>query len=172
MKKSLVSFQLQFNPKDIITYAGRYSFAEDESAMNAGRRITQGEYTRSNLVTIFQWKTRGRGIARIQKNTDIEIADALALAVAAKTERSAIAVLLGLYGIAVPVASAILTAINPDRYTIIDFRALEALGTDSKDRTVDFYLKYLNACRQLSQQHRVKLRELDRALWQWSSERS
>ena len=87
-----------------------------------------------------------------------------------KTERAAIAVLLGLQGVHVPVASAILTAIDPERYTVIDFRALEALGSKSKDRSVNFYLVYLHACRQLAEEHQVTLRRLDRALWHWSSE--
>ena len=171
MKKSPVPFRLQFSPKDILVYASRYPSAEDADAMEAGRQINEGRCTRRNLETIFRWKTGGRGITRLQKNTDAEIADALSLAVAAKTERSSIAILIGLCGVAVPVASAILTAINPDKYTIIDFRALEALGTDSKNRTIDFYLKYLDACRCLSQRHGITLRELDRALWQWSSKR-
>jgi len=46
------------------------------------------------------------------------------LALAARTERSAISVLRGLAGVDVPVASAIMTAIDPKRYTILDFRAL------------------------------------------------
>jgi hypothetical protein len=72
----------------------------------------------------------------------------------------------------VPVASAILTTIDPERHTVIDFRALEALGCKSKDRTIDFYLVYLEACQSLAKTHRVSLRKLDRALWQWSSERA
>jgi hypothetical protein len=79
---------------------------------------------------------------------------------------------LGLQGVQVPVASAILTAIDPERYTVIDFRALEALGCDSKDRSVNFYLAYLKTCRQLASKHGVTLRNLDRALWQWSNERT
>jgi hypothetical protein len=70
----------------------------------------------------------------------------------------------------VPVASAVLTAIEPERYTVIDFRALEALGSDSTDRSVNFYLAYLDFCRLLAKAHRIKLRDLDRALWQWSDD--
>jgi hypothetical protein len=123
------------------------------------------------LVTIFKWKTKGRGKTRLRKNSDAEIADALNLASHAETERAAVAVLLGLHGVQVPVASAILTAIDPERYTVIDFRALESLGCDSKDRSVNFYLAYLKTCRHLASKHKVTLRNLDRALWQWSSER-
>ena len=98
--------------------------------------------------------------------------DALHLAVHAQTERAAIAVLCGLHGVDVPVASAILTAVAPERFTIIDYRALESLGVTNYVPTVDFYLAYLRACRELVRENTVSLRELDRALWQWSKEHS
>jgi hypothetical protein len=79
-------------------------------------------------------------------------------------------VLLGLHGVHTPVASAILTAINLNRYTILDFRALQSLGSNSTDRSVNFYLVYLKACRQLARTHRISLRNFDRALWHWSDE--
>ena len=160
-------FELQFKPTDIPERAKRYGYPQDDAALAAGRRIREGEFTRKNLLDIFEWKTKGRGRSRIRRNSDKEIADALRLAVSAKTERAALAVLLGLNGVQVPVASAILTAIDPKRYTIIDFRALEALGSSSSNRSVNFYLAYLDFCLQLAAAHRVKLRDLDRALWQW-----
>ena len=161
-------FTLQFEPADIPRLAKSYQYQQDDEALAAGDRIRSGDYERSNIKTIFDWKTGGRGKSRLQRNSDEEIADALRLAVSAKTERAAIAVLLGLQGVLVPVASAILTAIDPKRYTVIDFRALEALGSKSKDRSVNFYLAYLTHCRQLAKAHKVALRDLDRALWQWS----
>jgi len=134
-------------------------------------RIAGGEYSRANLETIFRWKTGGRGISRLGRNTDAEIEEALRLGAGAQTERAAIAALCGLFGVNVPVASAVLTAINPERYTIIDFRALESLGVTKYNETIDFYLMYLHHCRVLADRHTVNLRTLDRALWQWSKER-
>jgi hypothetical protein len=96
----------------------------------------------------------------------------LRFAAEATTDRAAIAVLLGLNGVQIPVASAILAAIDPDRFTIIDVRALEALGVTKYVLTINFYLEYLNKCRELARENRVPLRMLDRALWQWSKERS
>jgi hypothetical protein len=165
-------FRLQFDPAWITGLAKRYGYESDDDALAAGRQIASGDCGRQQLVTIFEWKTKGRGRSRLLGNSDPEIADALNLASHAKTDRAAIAVLLGLQGVQVPVASAILTAIYPKRYTVIDFRALEALGCDSKDRSVNFYLAYLKTCRQLASEHDVTLRNLDRALWQWSSERA
>jgi hypothetical protein len=164
-------FHLQFDPTKIEEIAARYSFREDDKPLEAGNHIQKGEYTRKNLETIFEWKTGGRGRSRLQKNEDRDIADALRLATRAETDRAAVAVLVGLNGVQVPVASAILTAIYPERFTIIDFRALEALGLTNANVSIGFYLDYLAACRKLAREHKLSLRTLDRALWQWSKER-
>ena len=100
---------------------------KEERAFAAGARIQHGDYGREPLAMIYEWRTGGRGKGRLAKNSDEEINDALRLAVAAKTERSAVAVLTGLQGVDVPVASAVLTAIDQERYTVIDVRALESL---------------------------------------------
>jgi hypothetical protein len=142
----------------------------DEEALHAGQLIANGFCSRENLEVIYRRKTKGRGIARLGRNADAEITDALQIAVNAKTERSAIAVLCGLDGVDVPVASAVMTAVNPARYTVIDFRALEALGVKTADRSIDFYLAYCAKCRELADEYRASIRDLDRALWQWSME--
>ena len=69
-------------------------------------------------------------------------------------------------------ASAILTAIDASRFTIIDVRALEALGVKKVSPTVEFYLEYLVNCRLLAVECGVDLRTLDRAMWQWSGEQA
>jgi hypothetical protein len=163
-------FRLRFDPERISHWAGRYKAAGDEDALAAGRRIAAGEYQRAHLQTIFKWKTNDRGKGRLADNTDAEIADALRLATLAHSDRCAMAVLLGLHGVAVPVAAAILTAINPARYTVIDFRALRSLGYEALDRSIDLYLKYLGFCRELADRHGLPLRTVDRALWQYDKE--
>jgi hypothetical protein len=171
-RRSTARFRLLPKPADFPRLIEAYRPAQDDAALAAGRRIRAREYTRKNLTEVFEWKTGGRGRSRLLNNTEEEIADALSLAANAKTERAAVAVLTGLNGVQVPVASAILTAIDPERYTVIDFRALEALDSKSPDRSVNFYLDYLDTCRQLAAKHGVTLRDLDRALWQWSDEAS
>jgi hypothetical protein len=79
---------------------------------------------------------------------------------------AAVSVLSGPYGVEIPVASAVLTAVAPERYTIIDYRALKALGEKRTWHSVDSYLAYLLCCRKLVRENGVSLRELDRALWQ------
>ena len=168
-----MQFKLKFDPKEIQPLAARRKNSPKYSeAMEAGSRIQQGQCTRENLEKIFRWKTRGRGGGRLIKNEDAEIADALKLATMAKTDRAALAVLVGLNGVRVPVASAILAAIDPEKFTVIDVRALEALNVTNPRITINLYLDYLNECRRLACENSVKLRTLDEALWQWSKERS
>jgi hypothetical protein len=170
--KDKPEFHLMFDPSELSKYADRYPQEDDELALEAGRRIAAGEYSRANLSTIFKWKTGGRGAVRLAKNTDEEIADSLRLALDAITDRCAIAVLTGLCGVHVPVASAIMTVLKPKTYTIIDYRALEALSYVGNYHSIEFYLLYLLFCRQLARRLGIDLRRLDRALWQWSKEKN
>ncbi len=169
--RDMPRFRLRFGIRKLRKLIAQYGPGpKEDAALAAGRRILAGEYTGENLEIIIKWKNKRHAADRFLKNREEEIRDALA--VGAKTERSAIAVLLGLNGVRTPVASAILTAIDPTRYTILDFRALESLGNKSKDRSVHFYLVYLDACRMLASAHGVSLRDFDRALWHWSDEQS
>ena len=88
--------------------------------------------------------------------------------------------LLELHGVDISVASAILAAIYPERYTALDYRVLEAVGYARHD--AHFYEEYLAFCKRLADSNIVKpqselpgatpLRTLDRALWEWSRSHS
>ena len=162
-------FSLQFPVADIQLWADRYP-PEDNSPFEAGRRITDGDYDRANLRIIVNWKSKRRA-ALIDKNSDGEITEALRLAVEAQEARTAFAVLMGLSGVGLPMASAILACLDGKQYTIIDWRTLEALGAPNWNADLNFYLThYLPECRRLARAAEVSLRTLDRALWQWSRE--
>ena len=83
-------------------------------------------------------------------------------------------VLVALRGVGYPVASCVLHFAHQDRYPILDKRALESLGNKTQ-RTVyseTFWQDYVAACRDLSRQHGLSMRDLDRALWAWPGTRS
>jgi hypothetical protein len=149
-------------------YLKKYK-ADDDEAFEAGRKIREGDYSRPNLEALVGWKS-SRRLGLIAENSDSEIADALHLAVCAKEPRSAFSVLIGLRGVATPMASAILTAIDQEKYTVIDYRAVEALGVPEVDYyNLNFYLlSYFPECKRLASEAGVNLRTLDRALWYWS----
>src|SRR5271157_6500772 len=125
MNQKPTTFVLQFDPSEIDALAERYCPEQDTKAFEAGSDIARGNCSRENLEAIVHWKSPRR-MALLDINTDEEIGDSLRFASDPFTpERSAVEVLGKLHGVGVPVASAILTAIKPEKYTVIDFRALE-----------------------------------------------
>jgi hypothetical protein len=166
-------FQLMFTIDKIGYWAAQYPKGWDDEALAAGEKIIKGDYSRSNLEVIVDWKSDRRK-KLIADNSDSEIADALHIATGhAREPRSAFAVLMGLRGVAVPMASAILTATDQEKYTLVDWRAVEALGVPDADYyNLNFYLAhYFPECKRLASQGKVSLRMLDRALWVWSKSR-
>src|SRR6266568_1365539 len=172
-RKGRPDFHLQYDPTDIRKLAAEYmetSADQDRAMEDAGRRIAGGDLTRSNLEAIYRWKS-ARRIRLLGDNTDAEIEQALKAAVGAGDVKVAVCSLTSLAGVGVKMASAILTAIDPECYTVLDIRALEALGTgDGED--VDLYVVYLEACRTMAERFGVTLRDFDRANWQWSKRQS
>ena len=76
-----------------------------------------------------------------RRNSKVDTGEAMACAVVSGNARAAIAVLCGLRGVDIPMASAFMTAFYPERYTIIDMRAKEALGLKrSFGASIDDYL--------------------------------
>jgi endonuclease III len=164
-------FKLQFNPSEIEAFANRYRFADDTDALEAGTLLLGGDCGVENLKRIVRWKS-ARRIGLIAKNDTSTLASTLKYATSQDvTVKAAIEALDELHGVGIPMASAILAMARPEVYTIIDFRALEALGVTKWPKTSAYYEAYLGTCRELSKQHKKTLRTLDRALWQWSKER-
>ncbi|HYK82091.1 MAG TPA: hypothetical protein VEU55_03025 [Gemmatimonadales bacterium] len=166
-------FQLQYDPADIPKLAAEYmsKWADRDRKMeDAGRRIASGDVTRANLEDIYRWKS-ARRIGLLRTNTDADIEQALKAAIGAEDVKVAVQSLTSLAGVGVKMASAILTAVDPERYTVLDVRALEAFGLKDSD-DVGLYVLYLEACRTMAKQYEVTLRDFDRANWQWSKRRS
>ena len=176
-------FQLQPAEADLQHLAEEYWQQADEkeqqlerAAFEAGESIRNGDYTLGNLEAIVRWKSE-RAVQFLIGNSSEKIRRALAVAASpASSTGTAMKALLELHGVDVPVGSAILAAIFPERYTVLDYRSLEALGHARHD--VQFYEEYLAFCKRLADSEIVKpqsdlpaptpLRALDRALWEWA----
>lgn len=163
---------LAFPASRIREYAERYSYTCDDCARAAGKRIAKGGYSREDVAAIVEWKTKGRCRSLFKRNTSTQVCTALRRAVEAIANRDdelAMQSLMRLRGVGVPVASTILTFIDPRKYTIIDFRALESLNCLRKGQpSLALYFMYLKRCREIAKENCVSLRVLDKALWQWS----
>jgi hypothetical protein len=68
-------------------------------------------------------------------------------------------------------ASVLLHLAYPERYPILDKRALHALGVRPPSAySFRFWEAYVEACLRLAAQAGVDGRTFDQALWQWSKE--
>jgi hypothetical protein len=169
-----VTFVLQFDPAQIGALAARFGDAAGDgrpAAVGAAAAL-RGHYTRAEFLALCEWKSpRSRPLVAANPAGAVRVATLRALAPAAD-ERERIEALLALRGIGMPTASVLLHFAMPDRYPILDVRALEALGvTGRTSYPVTFWLAYVDACRALAARHAVSLRTLDKALWQASKER-
>lgn len=152
----------------------------EEEAFQAGEAIRHGDYSLINLEAIVRWKSE-RLVQYVIANSSTSIRRALEVAVTPEVSTAeAISSLLALKGVDLPLATSILAAIYPDKYIELEMGDLEALGQARQD--VRFYEEYLAFCRRLVERGLMKpqdelpgpspLHALDRALVQWSRNRS
>jgi hypothetical protein len=152
----------------------------EKAAFEAGTAIREGDYSLPNLETIVRWKSE-RVVHYLIGNSNESLRKALSVAAnPGSSVRDAVHALTGLRGIDLPIATAILSTIHPDRYAVLDYRSLEALGHSRHD--VDFYEKYLGFFRHLAECGVVQpqtnlpgdtaLHTIERAFWEWSRSRA
>ena len=166
-------FRLRFPLSEVMYWAARYSYADDAEVEAIGRSASKrGSYTRDEFLTVTRWKTQ-RSRSRCEGNDEASVEATTRLALSTPDERIRIEAFTRLHGVAYPTASVLLHFARPDAYPIIDFRALWSLGWDSPPMsyTFDFWWEYTEACRSQAKDAGVRMRTLDRALWQFSKER-
>src|SRR5580698_9364206 len=156
--------------------AGEKEHELEKAAFEAGEAIRNGDYSLANLEAIVRWKSE-RAVHYLIGNSNEKIRRALSVAASPNsTTDSAVSALLELHCVDISLASAILAAVYPERYTVLDYRTLEALGHARHD--VRFYEEYLAFCKRLAESNIVSpqselpaptpLRAIDRALWEWT----
>jgi hypothetical protein len=132
---------------------------------------------KNDLDSIFRWKLRnqyGRCRRRLDANTPsaCRVVTQAAFAVRELDEDYEadlrLGILKALWGVGVPVASAILALVEPDRYCVIDFRGWRVVTGERRDEFgINQYLQYRSAVRQLAHQLGWSLQETDLAIWEY-----
>ena len=130
----------------------------------------RGCLTKSDLRTVIRWKSP-RNVRHVDKNSDDYIQEISGIALTARSERTRIEVLTLLDGVQWPTASVVLHFLHKDPYPILDFRALWSLSMPVPSQyTFRFWWEYVEYCRTLATREHLDMRQLDRALWQYSKE--
>ena len=153
--------------------AKRYSYPlEDKVVDEIGPRAkSRGYFSEDDFKALCYWKTP-RSQSKINSNPPGMIEEATRIALSTEYEELRIGVLTLLHGVSWPTASVVLHFAHKDPYPIIDFRALWSLGIKNRPLyyTFDYWWQYVLICRELAEKCSVSMRELDRALWQYSKE--
>ena len=166
-------FRLRFRQSEVMYWAARYAYADDAEVEAIGDRARErGWYTRDEFLTVARWKSP-RSRPRCEQNDESQVTAATQRALSSLDERQRIEALTQLHGIDYPTASVLLHLAHRDPYPIIDFRALWSLGVETPPSAYSFayWWAYTQACRSLATDAGVRMRMLDRALWQFSKER-
>ena len=119
-----------------------------------------------------RWKSP-RAQRHYLRNGRARIREASRRALTARSERRRIQHLLALDGVSVPVASAILTLLDPRRYGVLDIRAWQMLyavrGVDANPAgrgfTVAQWLRYLETLREHARRLRASARAVEYTLF-------
>jgi hypothetical protein len=128
--------------------------------------------TRAELEAVCYWKSP-RAIRHVRDNTPREVRAATRAALATRSEQRRLGALTQLRGVSVPMASAVLTLLDPRRYGVIDIRVwqlLHRLGTVTKNAdgvgfTFENWQRFLVIIRYFAKKHQVKARDIERTLF-------
>lgn len=164
-------FKPRFAVEDICVLAREYRYLDDTEVRAAGRRASERGYlTREELMLIGCWKTRNRQRANLARNDETAVRDATTTAFRPDTPaRERLQALRRLHGVQAPVASAVLHFVDSDRWSIIDFRILEALGVEKPGYySLEFWEDFQIACGELAAEAGVDRRCFDKAGFVWS----
>lgn len=152
-------------------WADHYDYGDEEVEKEIKKKLKRQHYlTKEDLITIGLWKSH-RPLKHYQKNNDEDVRTITHLSFSAKNERVRIGTLLILSGVSYPLASTILHFAFPERYPILDFRALWSLGKrQPKSYTFEYWDEYCKEIWSLAKRTGVSVRTIDKALWQYSKE--
>ena len=133
--------------------------------------------TLDELDRVLQWKLRGqygRQRDRRKANTDdvIRVVTGAALSIEHPDKDYEIelrfGILCALRGVGVPVASAILALVFPERFAVIDFRGWrQVFGEEKTVFSVSDYKRYLPKIQNLAQELGWPVQEVDLAIWEY-----
>ncbi|HET7873990.1 MAG TPA: hypothetical protein VFN71_00590 [Methylomirabilota bacterium] len=132
----------------------------------------RGELTRAQFLAMCRWKSP-RALPQYRRNPSAAVRRASRAALGTRSERRRMEHLTRLRGVSVPMASAILTLIDPRRYGVLDIRvwqllfAVRSVGRNPRGRgfTVAQWLDFLAELRGHARALGVSARAVERTLF-------
>jgi hypothetical protein len=132
----------------------------------------RGSFTRAEFRAMCRWKSP-RARLQWEQNSSARVRAVSRAALATRDERARMKLLTSLRGVGVPMASAILTLLDPRRYGVLDIRAWQLLfairSVDANRRGQNFtiaqWLDFLAALRHHARRLGVRARTVEYTLF-------
>ena len=173
-----MTMNLRFSESEINYWANRYTERQREKNRIKEQELIdlkpdvlrRGYLTKDELNKIARWKSPRRAALTLENAADF-IKEITEGAFISSDDRTKLLTLTQLQGIGQPTASAILHRYDEGEYPILDIHALWSVGMEWTARTsYPFWLDYIEFCRNTANRNNVSMRDLDRALWKFSSD--
>ena len=166
-RKSKIKFDLGCVPY----WASEFKF-KDETPVNqlVGPVQKRGYFEKSELQTVCEWKSL-RPAWHLEENEESLVQEVTRFALKTEYDKAAIESLTILHGVGAATASVILHFFHKRDYPILDFRALWSVSLIESDKynySYALWSEYVKFCREQAKKVDVSMRDLDRALWQYS----
>ena len=166
-------FKPRVSPGKLQSLAGKYPAEYDHEieSVLAPQVKKRGYFSKPEFEQICAWKTP-RSKPKVAGNSAEFIEAATRTALSTASEQLRVEVLTLLHGVSWPTASVVLHFCHQEPYPILDVRALWSLGVDASKvpYTFDLWWGYTQVCRGLAKSTGLSMRQLDRALWQYSKD--
>lgn len=157
-----------------IKYDKRYLGTNDEKTEKELKKhfLSKHYLNRQQLIKLCLWKSkRPQKHYKDIENDDLAVKEITKFALSCKSEVARIKALTMLKGVSWPVASVILHFAYPNKYPILDFRAIWSLAwPQPKKYDCAFWSNYIKEIKKIAKNNKVSLRTLDKALWYYSKE--
>ncbi|MBI3031275.1 MAG: hypothetical protein HYY64_17375 [Candidatus Rokubacteria bacterium] len=132
------------------------------------------EFSRHEFLAMCRWKSP-RAMGKCRGNSAATIRRVSRAALAARSERTRMSLLTSLHGVGLPMASAILTLIDPRRYGVLDIRvwqllfAMDSVRTNPRGVGFDLgnWYQYLRRLRDHARAMGVSARTVERTLFEY-----
>ena len=173
-----MNMNLRFPESQIGYWASRYTERQRERNRIKEQELidlkpevqNRGYLTRDELYELARWKSPRRANLTLDNDNDF-IKEVTESAFTATDDWTKLLSLTQLRGIGQPTASAILHLYDEGQYPLLDIHALWSVGLEWTARTsYPFWLDYIELYRDIANRNNVSMRELDRALWKYSSD--
>ncbi len=164
---------LRFAESEIESIANRYKYSRNENKLIEliDEVKSNGYLNKKQLKIVANWKSP-RSAKHIENNSDEYVKEITTFAFTTKDERARIEILTILDGVSWPTASVLLHFFHKEQYPIIDFRSLWSISLERpKQYKYSHWKTYVDFCRKVAKRNKVPMRDLDRALWQYSKEK-